>query len=121
MANKEKDSGTRKKPGVSSFLRGTILTDERVTRQFPFVLFLVFLGFMMITNRYRSEKTIRGIETLQNQIDELRSQSITNSARLMNVSRPSDVVKKVEQAGLGLREPVRPPKKIEVSKIRKEK
>jgi hypothetical protein len=111
-------SGSKKKPGVSSFLKGTILTDERVTRQFPFVIFLVFLGFMMITNRYRCEKTIREIEILQNNIDELRSHSITNSARLMHMSRPSDVVKKVQQAGLGLQEPLRPPRKIEVNRLR---
>jgi hypothetical protein len=118
---KKTENGTKKKPGVSSFLKGTILTDDRVTRQFPFVIFLVALGLLMITNRYRSEKVIRQIEILQGSIDDLRSQSVTNSARLMHMSKPSDVANRVRQAGLGLDEPLRPPRTIEVKKLKKEK
>ncbi|MFZ5430051.1 MAG: FtsL-like putative cell division protein [Bacteroidota bacterium] len=120
MANNT-ESGTKKKPGVSSFLRGTILTDDRVTRQFPFLIFLVVLGLLMITNRYRSEKVIRQIEILQGTIDDLRSQSVTNSARLMHMSKPSDVANRVRNAGLGLEEPIRPPRTIEVRKIKERK
>lgn len=113
------DRTTKKTPKVSSFLKGTILTDEKVIRQFPFIIFLVFLGFLMITNRYRSERVIRQIVVLQDSIDGLRSQSISNSVRLMNMSRPSEVVQKVQEAGLGLEESIRPPEQIEVKKIRK--
>ncbi len=116
-----KNNNGKSRPGVSSFLRGTILTDERVTRQIPFILFLVFLGLVLITNRYRSEKVIREIETLQDTIDDLRSQSITNSAKLMHMSKPSEVVEKVQQAGLGLKEQVRAPGKIVVKKIKNRK
>ena len=119
--NAKPENGAKKKPGVSSFLRGTILTDDRVTRQFPFLIFLVFLGLLMITNRYRSEKVIRQIEILQNSIDDLRSQSVTNSAKLMNMSRPSDVAGRVRNAGLGLQEPFRPPGTIEVKKMKDKK
>jgi hypothetical protein len=118
MAEKNKTNG-KSRPRVSSFLRGTILTNEKVTRQFPFLVFLVFLGLVSITNGYRSEKVIREIEVLQDTIDDLRSQSITNSAKLMHMSKPSEVVRKVEQAGLGLREQVRAPGKIVVTKRRK--
>ena len=111
----------KKRTGVSSFLRGTILTDERITRQFPFVIFLVIMGLLMITNRYRSEKVIREIEVLQDTIDDLRSQSITNAARLMYMSKPSEVAQKVKDAGLVLEEQVRAPRKIVVDKIKKKK
>lgn len=120
MEVKNKTNG-KSRPGVSSFLRGTILTDERVTRQIPFFLFLVFLGLVLITNRYRTEKVIREIETLQDTIDDLRSQSITNSAKLMHMSKPSEVVMKVKEAGLGLQEQVRAPGKIVVNKIHRKK
>jgi len=108
----------KSRPGVSSFLRGTILTDQRVTRQFPFIIFLAFLGLILITNRYRSEKVIRKIEVLQDTIDDLRSQSITNSSKLMHMSKPSEMVLKVKQAGLGLQEQTRAPRKIVVHKIK---
>jgi hypothetical protein len=120
MADDTKSNG-KQKTGVTSFLKGTILTDHRVTGQFRFIIFLVFLGLLLITNRYRSEKVIREIEVLQDTIDDLRSQSITNSAKLMHMSKPSEVVRKVESAGLGLKEQVRAPGKIVVHKIKTKK
>lgn len=112
----EKEKNTKKRGGMTSFLGGAILTDERITSQLPFILFLAFLGLMLITNRNWSERTIREIEVLQEELDELRSQSITLAAKLMDASRPSEVVKKVEEAEIGLQEPVRPPKKLIVKK-----
>jgi hypothetical protein len=101
---------------VKSFIGGTILTDERVTRQIPFLIFLAFLAVLIITNRNWSERTIRKVEVLQNTLDELRSESITLSAKLMNSSRPSEIAKKVENANIDLHEPVRPPQKLVVKK-----
>jgi len=117
----KKNSAGGKKPNVSSFLRGTILTDDRVTRQIPFILFLVFLGLLLITNRYRCEKVIREIHVLQDTVDDLKSQSITNSAKLMNMSKPSEVLERVRAAGLKLDEPTRPQQRIVVDKIKEKK
>lgn len=120
MAEKETNKAKPKK-GVKPIIGGTILTDERVTRQIPFVFFLAFLGLLLITNRFRSEKVIRKIEVIQDSIKELRSESVTNSAKLMDVSRPSEVVQRVKDAGLGLEEPQVPPKQLVVNKKRKNK
>ena len=108
----ERTKKGKKSGGMKSLIGGTILTDERVARQIPFLLFLAAFGIMLIANRNWSEKTIREIEVLQDTLDELRSESITMSAKLMDASRPSEVVKRVEDAGIGLQEPVRPPKKL---------
>ena len=110
----EKAKKNKKSRGVKSFIGGAILTDDRVTRQLPFLLFLAFLGLFIITNRNWSERTIRQIEVLQDTLDELRSESITSSAKLMDASRPSEVLKKVEEAGIGLQEPVKPPHKLKI-------
>lgn len=120
MATKNNNNG-KTRPGVSSFLKGTILTDHRVTRQFPFVVFLAFLGLLLITNRYRSEKVIKEIVVLQDTINDLKSQSITNSSKLMHMSRPSEIVQKVKKAGLGLQEQVKAPRKIVVNKMKDKK
>jgi hypothetical protein len=120
MALKNEPKG-KTRPGVSSFLRGTILTDERVTRQFPFIAFIVFLGLLLITNRYRSEKVIKEIEVLQDTINDLKSQSILNSSKLMHMSKPSEIVQKVKKAGLGLQEQVKAPRKIVVDKMKEKK
>jgi hypothetical protein len=113
MSVKSKSS---KKTGVKSFIGGAILTDDRITRQLPFLLFLVVLGMLLIANRNWAERTIRQVEVLQDTLDELRSESITLSAYLMDASRPSEVAKKVEEANIGLQEPVRPPQKLVIQK-----
>jgi hypothetical protein len=112
----EKTRNNKKASGVKSFIGGTILTDERITKQVPFLVFLAVLGIALIANRNWSERTIRKIEILQDTLDELRSESITMSAKLMDASRPSEVVKKVEEANIGLQEPVKPPQKLIVHK-----
>lgn len=114
MAEQVKNS--KRKAGVKSFIGGTILTDQRVTRQLPFLLFLALLGMLLIANRNWSERTIRQTQVLQDTLDELRSESITMSAKLMDASRPSEVAKMVEDANIGLQEPVKPPKKLIVRK-----
>jgi len=111
-----KSKNSKKSSGMISFIGGTILTDNRITKQIPFLLFLAFLGLVLITNRNWSERTIRQIEVLQDELDELRSESITMSAKLMDASRPSEVAKKVEEANIGLQEPVKPPQKLIVRK-----
>lgn len=108
----EQSKNTKKKPGMKSFLGGTILTDERLMRQMPFLGFLAFLGLILITSRNCSESTLRDIQTLQEELTDLRSQSVTYSAKVMDASRPSEVAKRVEEAGIGLQEPVRPPQKL---------
>ena len=108
----EKVKKNKKAGGMKSFIGGTILTDDRVTRQLSFLFFIAAFGIILITNRNWSERTIRQIVVLQDTLDELRSESITLSAKLMDASRPSEVVKKVEEAGIGLHEPITPPKKL---------
>ncbi len=112
----EQSKNTRKRTGMKSFIGGTILTDDRTMRQMPFVGFLAVLALLLIANRNWSESTLREIVVLQEELNELRSESVTLSAKLMDASRPSEVAKRVEEAGIGLQEPVRPPQKITVEK-----
>lgn len=108
----EQSQNTKKRPGMKSFIGGTILTDDRITRQLPFVLFLAFLGILLIANRNWSGSTIREIQILHEELEELRSESITLSAKLMDASRPSEVAKKVKEAEIGLQEPIKPPQRL---------
>ena len=112
----EEAKRNKKKKGMKSFLGGTILTDERFTRQLPFIGLLAFFALILITNRNWSERTIRQIGVLKDSLEELRSESITLSAKIMDASRPSEVMEKVDEAGLDLEEPARPPKKIIIKK-----
>jgi cell division protein FtsL len=103
--------------GLKSLLGGSLLASEKVVKQMPFVFFLVFLGILLISNRYWSEKTIRKMEAAQDSIKELRAESVTYETELMKMNRPSEIVAKVKSSGLDLLEPAEPARKIEVEKI----
>lgn len=99
---------------MKSFIGGTILTDERITRQFPFVVMLAIFGLVLIMNRNWSEKTIRQIGDMQSELEALRAEQATISAKLMDASRSSEVARQVKEAGIDLEEPLKPLKKLTV-------
>ncbi len=101
-----------KKGPLKELLDGSLLTREAVVRQLPYILFVTFLAVIYIGNRYHAEKVVRETTILQNEIRELRSESISVEAELMDISKQSEVVLLVQQRGLDLKESVEPPKKI---------
>ena len=102
---------------LKSILGGTILASERVTKQLPFVFFIVFLGIGLITNRYWTEKTIRQMEVVRDSLKEYKAESVIHETQLMYINRPSEVSKKVIERKIDLIEPVEPAKKINVKKL----
>ena len=100
----------------SSILRGlidgTLLTRTKVVRQLPFILFIVFLGILYISNRYHAEALRSDREKLRSEINELRSEAVYVSSELMKLSRQTEVAEEVKKKGLDLKESIEPPKKI---------
>jgi len=95
---------------------GNLLTRKIVLKQARFVLLLVLLAFVSIANRNHAEKKVIQLNQLQNDVKELRSQSITISADLIRASRQSEVVRLVNRYELGLEENLEPPKKLIIEK-----
>jgi cell division protein FtsL len=112
----EKGENIKKKSNVKSFMNGEILIDEHVTKHVPFILFLGILGFLLIANRNWAEHTNEKVNKLKGTIYELRSESVTISAKLMDASRQSEVLKRVKRAGIELNEQTGPIKEIYVNK-----
>jgi hypothetical protein len=102
----------RRKVRVKEIIDGTILVRENVIRQLPFLLFLTILGIIYIGNRFHAERMVRQIDNLKVEVSNLRSEQITTTSELMNISRPSEVAALVELRGLGLKESMEPPKKL---------
>ncbi|MFA8435602.1 MAG: FtsL-like putative cell division protein [Marinifilaceae bacterium] len=101
---------------LKDFIDGSVLTRDAVVQQLPFVLFLVILAIFYISNRYRSERVYREMVTLEKELKELRFESITTASDLMNMSKQSEVARRVRREGLGLQESVDPPVKIYLKK-----
>jgi hypothetical protein len=97
---------------IKELIDGTFLVRENMIRQLPYVLFLTFLGVIYIGNRFHAERMVREINNLKIEVDNLRSEQITITSELMNISRPSEVAALVEMKGLGLKESLEPPKKL---------
>ncbi len=93
-------------------ITGSLLVKKNVTQQVPFFLFLVGIAIIYIANRYHAENVFRTKMIIQNEIEELRAESITTASELMFLSKRSEVNKLVIEKGLDLRESTVPPVKI---------
>jgi hypothetical protein len=107
---------TRKKVGKSmhSMLDGTFLSRAKFRRALPFILFLMLLGVIYISNIFHVERTKRQIDDLEEELRELRYEYISSRSKLMFKSKPSEIAIKLEETGI--RESMVPPRKIMVSK-----
>lgn len=109
---KDPPENKNKKVRVRDIIDGTFLVRENMIKQLPFVLFLTLLGVVYIGNRFHAERMVRKIDELKIEVGNLRSEQITTTSELMNISRPSEVAALVESKNLGLKESMEPPKKL---------
>lgn len=107
----------KRKVGVREVVLGSIFLNREVLRWLPIVGFIAFLGLLMISNRFKGEKILRATVEVQEDVKELRSESATVDAELMNMSRYSEVLKDVQQKNLGLKQASEPPMKIKVKRL----
>ena len=80
----------------------------------PKILFVLFLGLVYIGNTHYAEQTVRRINLLQVEVEDLRADYTTLKSDLMFSSKQSEVARKVKP--LGLKESLTPPYKIVVEK-----
>lgn len=78
----------------------------------PKILFVMILGLIYISNTHYAEKTVRKINTIQAEVEDLRADYTTLKSDLMFASKQSEVAKKVKE--LELKESLTPPYKVEV-------
>ncbi len=112
MAKKSK----HKKVGFRDVILGSIFLNREIMRWIPLIGMLVVMGLLMISNRFKGEKILRELVVVQEEVKELRSESATIEAELMNMSRYSEILKSINKKGLGLKQPAEPPVKIKIDK-----
>lgn len=78
----------------------------------PRILFVMALGIIYISNTHYAEKTVRQINAIQADVEDLRADYTTLKSDLMFASKQSEVARKVKE--FGLKESLTPPYKIEV-------
>lgn len=76
------------------------------------VIFLLLVAY--VCQHSNIERQLREISDLTKEVKELRYEQITISSELMNMGKQSEVVRRVEAEGLGLKELTEPPRILEV-------
>lgn len=76
----------------------------------PYILFIMVIGIFYIGNNHYTEKTIRKINKVEQQVEDLKAHYRTLQADYMHARLQSEVAKKVNK--IGLKESSTPPKKI---------
>jgi len=100
----------RGKNRLKLLLEGTFLTREKVIRQLPFLVMITLLGVLYIFNSNYADKMVIHINTTKKEIKELRYNYINTKARLMQGTRQSELVYRLEARGI--KESKIPPRKI---------
>jgi hypothetical protein len=80
----------------------------------PKILFVMILGLLYIGNTHHGEKTVRKINNIQAEVEDLRADYTTLKSDLMFSSKQSELAKKVR--AYGLKESLTPPFKVVVEK-----
>jgi hypothetical protein len=78
----------------------------------PKILFVMAIGLIYISNTHYAEKTVRRINNIQAEVEDLRADYTTLKSDLMFASKQSEVAKKVK--AFELKESLKPPFKVEV-------
>jgi hypothetical protein len=113
------DRNSNPRKSVFSRLEG-VLNLERLfenglpVKYLPHVLYLTAIGIFYIGNSHYAEKTIRKIDRLQVEVEDLRADYTTLKAQTMFASKQSEMARSVRP--LGLKESLKPPHKIVVKK-----
>jgi hypothetical protein len=99
--------------GLEKRLQLETYFDEGFPVQYlPKILFGLFLGLLYISNTHYAEKTVRKIDRVQSEVEDLRADYTTLKSDLMYASKQSEVARKVKS--LGLKESLNPPTKVVV-------
>lgn len=105
------------KPGHGYFrglLSGTFISESLILKDIRYSVLVALLAVIFIANRFNAERVEREIIVLEQEVRDMRSESLSVSAELGSVSRQSEITELVKERGLGLQELREPPFRIVV-------
>jgi cell division protein FtsL len=115
---KSAQKSTHKRGGkgmLKGLISGTFITEKLILNNLRYAVLIVVLGIIFIANRFGAERMEREITILEQEVRDLRAESLSVSAELGGVSRQSEIIDLVKERGLGLEELREPPYRIVVN------
>ncbi len=112
-----KKTGASVAKGFKRLISGEFFRDDII--EFPFFMFLVFLGFIYISLKYWADGLAKEEIKLKKENKMLRSKQITLTFELIKAGQQSEVESMLKSYGMNLKAPVKPPYVIKVKKDEK--
>jgi len=95
---------------LRSVLGGDILQSRFIRKQVIFIMFCVLLTLFYTGNRYSSQQDAITIDSLRTELQKVKYNVLTQSSELMNISRQSNVERRLKQTKDSVLEtPITPP------------
>jgi len=106
------------KPGsfIKELLSGSMVSEKIILKNLGYISLITLLTAVYIGNRFHAEKITRESTKLQREVKDLRAESLSTSADLMDISKQSEVFTLIREKGLNLEELKAPPFKLLVDK-----
>jgi hypothetical protein len=101
---------------IKELLSGSMVSEKIILKNLGYISLITFLTAVYIGNRFHAEKITRESTRLQREVKDLRAESLSTSADLMNISKQSVVFTLIKEKGLNLEELKTPPYKLLVDK-----
>jgi hypothetical protein len=108
-----------KSSSLRDVINGNILTKKFIQKQYGLIAMIAVLAFFYVDNRYYCETQQAKEIKLKKKIQDLKYESLTNSAELMKISRQTTVLEMINQRGVNLIQTATPPIVIEDSIAKK--
>ena len=97
------EEGNNERLGCMSFYRafvtGDVFTKPFFLRQVLFIIFVALLMLLYTFNRFDSQQDIIAIDSLKNELQEERYFVLTQSSELLNLTRQSNIEKRLRNIG----------------------
>ena len=102
------------KGGIFNLLKARFLINEGSTKNWMFILYIIFLAILLIANTNRYEQKVFAITDLTTEVKELRSKFVDKRSQLMKLKMESTVSEKMIERNIFPASV--PPQKIKVIK-----
>lgn len=112
---RDKNSGAKHKENlIKDVMGGNVLSNDYFVRQFPFILYVVFICMLYITNVYIAEDMGRNIIRFETKVEDLHVEYVFYKSEITKATKQSELIKMLEKKGI--KESVEPLKLIVVEK-----
>ena len=81
--------------GILNLLKARFLVNEDATKNWGFILYIIFLAILLIANTNQYEQKVFLIADLTNEVKELRSEFVDKRSQLMKLKMESTVSQKM--------------------------